>query len=121
MFRQAILQSERLQYGRKGCLPVELRSLWVLYLRFSLKARVRGSREIAAGSKDIHNGRAKVVAGVDNGGLWQPKGCHRLFKIRVAAGAKIITGSGNKEPLFRMERGSFTVCRFKELVSNLLP
>ena len=63
MFRQAVLQSKGLQYGRKGYVLVELRLSWVSKLSAftGFDFWVCSGRETAAGSVDIHDSRAKVI------------------------------------------------------------
>lgn len=62
MFWQAILQSERLQCGRKGCVAVELRLPWVS--NRLTDAEVFNGREIIKGFQDIHGSQAKIITGV---------------------------------------------------------
>ncbi len=63
MFRQAVLQSKGLQYGRKGYVLVELRLSWVskLFTFTGFDFWVCSGRETAAGLVDIHDSRAKVI------------------------------------------------------------
>lgn len=62
MFRQAALQSERLQCDRKGCSVVGLRSSWVLKIFWF--AEVFNSRKIIKDFQNIYDGQAKIIAGV---------------------------------------------------------